>query len=287
MPGLDPSCHALAVDGDEQPLTTWGAGTHASSAARRDDVVLKDAGPGGPTVLALLRHLERVGFDGAPRVVGDGLGPDGRLTLTYVPGGSVHPRAWPDDACRAVGALLRRAHDAAGSFEPPADAVWARSWLHAIGDEDDLVIGHGDAAPWNIVGLDDRPQVLIDWDAAGPIERLTEVAYAVWLNAQLHDDDIAAAQALPPADVRARQARSIVDGYGLERSQRLLLVDRMVEVALAGVRADAEENDVDPESDAAVTASGYPLLWSVTWRARSAGWMFRNRRLLTDALVAG
>ncbi|GAA5141099.1 phosphotransferase [Nocardioides marinquilinus] len=273
------------MDGDEQRLTTWGTGAHASSAARQDDVVLKDAGPWAPTVLALLRHLERAGFDGAPRVVGDGIAPDGRLTLTYVPGGSVHPRAWPPDECRAVGALLRRAHEAAESFEAPADAAWGRSWLHEIGDEDDLVIGHGDAAPWNIVGLDRRPQALIDWDTAGPIERLTEVAYAVWLNAQLHDDDIAAAQALPPAYVRARQARNIVDGYGLNRPQRLVLVDRMVEVALAGVRADAEENDVGPESDAAVTASGYPVLWSVTWRARSAGWMFRNRRMLTDALV--
>ncbi|MDE0778786.1 MAG: hypothetical protein OSB43_21100 [Nocardioides sp.] len=62
-------------------------------------------------------------------------------------------------------------------------------------------------------------------------------------------------------------------------------MDRMVEVALAGVRADADENNVNPESAAAVTASGYPLLWSVTWRARSAGWMLRNKRLLTEALT--
>ena len=269
----------------EQPLTTWGAGTQASSAARLDNVVLKDAGPWASTVLALLRHLERVGFEGAPRVVGDGTAPDGRLTLTYVVGDSVHPRAWQDNECRAVGALLRSAHDATDSFQQPADAVWASSWLHGIGNEGDLVVGHGDAAPWNIVGRGARPEVLIDWDLAGPIERLTEVAYAVWLNAQLHDDDIATIQSLPPVEVRARQARDIVDGYGLGEPQRLVLVDRMVEVALAGVRADADENNVNPESAAAVTASGYPLLWSVTWRARSAGWMLRHKRLLTEALT--
>jgi hypothetical protein len=58
-----------------------------------------------PSVIALLRHLERVGFDGAPRVIGDGYAPDGRMTMSYLPGESPHPRAWPDDAVGAVGSL--------------------------------------------------------------------------------------------------------------------------------------------------------------------------------------
>ena len=182
-------------------------------------------------------------------------------------------------------ALLRRAHDAAQSFETPHGAVWADSWLREIGDDDDVVIGHGDAAPWNIVGPNATPAALIDWDLAGPIDRLTEVAYAVWLNAQLHDDDIAELHHLPPATTRARQARSIVEGYGLDRRQRARLLDRMIEVALAGVRADAIKYDLAPESTEAVSPSGYPVLWSVTWRARSAGWMFRNRRMLADEMT--
>lgn len=269
----------------EKPLSAWGAGEHRSSASLQGETVLKTAGDWSPTVIELLRHLERGGFKGAPRVAGSGIAADGRLTLTFVPGASPHPGPWPDDACFAVGALLRRAHDAAASFEAPPGSTWAPSWLREVGQHDDIIIGHGDAAPWNIVGPDASPAALIDWDLAGPIHRLTEVAYAVWLNAQLHDDDIASMQGLPAATGRVRQARSIVEGYELDRAQRGCLVDRMIDVALAGVRADAVEHGITPDSTDAVSSSGYPVLWSVTWRARSAGWMFRNRRLLSDALT--
>ena len=267
-------------------MSTWGAGEQASNAALRDGTVLKTPGPWVPSVIALLQHFEQTGFAGAPRVVGDGLAADGRLHLTYLPGITIHPRAWPIKACVAIGALLREAHDAAASFAAPEAQLWSSSWLRDIGDHDDLVTGHGDAAPWNIVGPGGAPSGLIDWDSAGPIDRLTEVAYAVWLNAQLHDDDIAQLQGLPPATERADLARAIVDGYQLSRQLRAMVVDRMIEIALASVRADAVEHDVTPDSTAAVSPSGYPVLWSVVWRARSAGWMFRHRQLLTNALTA-
>lgn len=237
-------------------------------------------------MLSLLRHLELVGFDGCPRVVGDGLLPDGRMRLTFAPGSSAHPKAWSDGAYAAIGALLRRAHDASASFELPRDAVWAESWLREVGAaEDDLVIGHGDAAPWNLVGPSGHPTALIDWDLAGPISRLTEVAYAVWLNAQLHDDDIADMHGLPDASTRARQAREIIEAYGLEQAQRAILVDRMIEVAVESARADAIAYNVTPASSDAVAPSGFPVLWSVTWRVRSAAWMLRNRRLLTNTIT--
>lgn len=268
----------------EKPLSAWGAGERRSSATLQGETVLKTAGHWSQAVIGLLQHLERVGFDGAPRVVGSGFAHDGRLAITFVPGASAHPGAWTDDACFAVGALLRRAHEATASFEVPPGTRWAASWIREVGQHDDIIIGHGDAAPWNIVGPNASPATLIDWDLAGPVDRLTEVAYAVWLNAQLHDDDIASMQGLPLADERMRQARSIVEGYELDRAQRARLVNRMIDVALAGVRADAIEHEIAPDSTDAVSPSGYPVLWSVTWRARSAGWMFRNRRLLSDVL---
>jgi hypothetical protein len=221
-----------------------------------------------------------------PRVLGSGLAADGRMTLSYVPGASPHPHAWPDSAAFEVGALLRRAHEAAASFEIPLNASWQGSWLRNITGSSDVVVGHGDAAPWNIVGTETSPRALVDWDLAGPIDRLIEVAYTVWLNAQLHDDDIAEMHGLPPAAVRARQARDIVDGYGLDSMRRAELVDRMIEVAVAGARADAVDHNITPDTDEAVTASGYPLLWSVTWRTRSAAWMQENRRLLSNAITA-
>jgi hypothetical protein len=262
----------------------WGSGDAASHAALSDGVVLTPAGPWTDTVLALLRHLERAGWPGAPRPVGSGRAADGRMALTYVPGESTHPQAWADEVVGRVGELLRGLHDATASFVAPSAAVWQGHWLREIGEQD-LVIGHGDPAPWNIVGPGRTPQFLVDWEYAGPVDRLTELAYAAWLNAQLHDDDIAAQHGLPDLAGRAQQLRQILDGYGLARGRRPELVDRMIEVAVRSARAEAVGAGVTPESTEAVGPDGYPVLWAIAWRARSAAWMLEHRRQLLAAVV--
>jgi hypothetical protein len=265
-----------------QQLSTWGSGSSPSGVSRFGDAVLRESGPWTAAVLDLLWHLERVGFVGAPRVVGDGYASDGRLALSFVPGESPHPGPWADDQVAAVGVLLKRLHEATASFTPAAGATWQDTWLHQIGSGDDMVVGHGDAAPWNIVGLGQRPQALVDWEFAGPIDRLTELAYAVWLNAQLHDDDVAELQGLPDARARARQVHAILDGYELPSNRRGDVVDRMIEVAVHAARAEAVMAHVHPDSTEAVDTEGYPVLWAITWRTRSASWMIRHRALLDD-----
>lgn len=265
---------------DEKQLSTWGNGAQPSDAARAGDVVLKSSGPWVPAVLSLLRHLERVGFTGSPRVVGDGYAADGRMAVAYVPGESPHPGAWANDQVGRVGALLRELHEATSTFVAPEDARWKPTWLRETGSGSDVVMGHGDAAPWNIVGRGGRPEVLVDWELAGPVDRMTELAYAVWLNAQLHDDDVAERVGLPDARARARQAHAILDGYGLPSKHRDRFVDRMIELAVHAARAEAMMANVTPESTEAVDESGFPVLWAITWRTRSASWMMRNRALL-------
>ena len=46
----------------EVPLWLEGSGPRASNAVRRDDVVLRRAGPWSPAVIALLHHLAARGF---------------------------------------------------------------------------------------------------------------------------------------------------------------------------------------------------------------------------------
>ena len=75
------------------------------------------------------------------------------------------------------------------------------------------------------------PVGFIDWEFAGPVDRLGEVAQAAWLNAQLHDDVVAERNHLPPAEVRARQLRLFVDAYGLDTAGRSQLVSRMIDHA--------------------------------------------------------
>ncbi|SNY46883.1 phosphotransferase [Paractinoplanes atraurantiacus] len=259
-----------------EQLGAWGAGAHPADAVLRDGVVHKTAGPWTPAVFALLDHLERAGFAGAPRVVGDG--------YSFVPGESPHPHAWPDEAVAGVGTLLRALHDATSTFTPPANAIWQPNWLRDLGG-DDMVIGHCDTGAWNIVGEQGRPDAFIDWEFAGPVDRLWELAETVWLNAQLFDDDVAEMQNLPDARSRARQARAIVDGYGLPRSARDDLVDRLSDVAIHSARHEAIAEHVTVDSTEAISPNGYPILWGITWRARSASWIAGNRPLLRRAML--
>lgn len=264
-----------------EPLGTYGSGGRAADATLDGGVVLKKAGPWAPAVIALLRHLEAVGFAGAPRVVGDGFAADGRVAVTYLPGESAHPRAWPDGTAYEIGKLLRQLHDATHDFVPPAPAAWQPLWLREFGG-DRRVVGHGDTGPWNIVG---PPLALVDWEFAGPVDAGWELAATVWLNAQLHDDDIAERHGLPDAAGRARQARAIADGYGLARAGRAELADRLLEVAVHAARAEVVGYGVTEDSTAAVAPDGYPILWGIAWRVRSASWIARHRDLLRRALT--
>lgn len=256
-------------------LDSWGSGAHVADAVLRDGVVHKTAGPWTPAVFALLRHLEEVGFAGAPRVAGDG--------YSFVPGESPHPHAWSDEAVGSVGSLLRRLHDATVKFTPPDGAAWQPHWLRDLGG-DDIVVGHGDPGPWNIVGRLGRADAFVDWEFAGPVDRLWELAEAVWLNAHLVDDDIADRQGLPDAATRARHARAIVDGYGLPRAARDELVDRLRDVAAHSARHEAVAHGVTIDTTTAVADDGYPILWGITWRARSASWIARNRTMIRRAV---
>jgi hypothetical protein len=248
---------------------------------RRGDVVIRDAGPWTPAVHALLRHLEAAGFTAAPRLVGSGLDAGGRETLTYIEGEFTQPGPWSLDGAAAVGALLRDLHEATRSFRPPPGAAWFPWHGRDLGGPD-RVIGHCDAAPWNIVARGGLPVALIDWETAGPVDPLTELAQVCWLNAKLHDDVVAEREGLSPLADRARQLAAMVDAYGLSARQRRGFVDRMVEFAVGDTAAEADSAAVTPELTAHPDA-----LWAMAWRARSAAWLLRHRGALEAAVTAG
>ncbi len=251
---------------------------HPRAVWRRGDVVVRETGAWTPAVHTLLRHLADVGFAAAPRLLGSGIDADGHETLTYIEGEFTQPGPWSLDGAAAVGALLRRLHDATAWYRPPADATWYPWFGRALGDEP-RVIGHCDAAPWNIVARDGLPVALIDWDFAGPVDPLIELAQACWLNAKLYSDDVAATEGLPPLAERARHLRAIVDGYGLPREQRAGFVDLMIEFAIHATANEADDFNLTPDS---VDTNA---IWSLAWRARSAAWMLRHRATLVNAIV--
>jgi ubiquinone/menaquinone biosynthesis C-methylase UbiE len=252
-----------------------------SDVHRRGPTVVRAAGPWTRSVHALLRHLESVGFDGSPRVVRDGFDSEGREVLSYIDGDFVHPHAWTDDGIVALGHMLRRFHDAAATFATPTEVIW-QPWF-TRSTRPDAICGHGDLGPWNIVARRGLPVGFIDWEFAGPLDRLDEVAQVAWLNAQLHDDDVAARNQLPPAADRARQLGLFADAYRLAPAERAELVTRMIEHAVR----DAANELTDTGGLKMAKAPDGPADpgWAVAWRLRSAAWLIRHRPLLQSALT--
>jgi hypothetical protein len=188
---------------------------------RVGDTVRRPLRPTSGATHALLRHLEEVGFDGAPRVLG--VDDAGREVLSYVPGQAVTAPApaWglTDDALRSVGRLLRRFHDATAAFDPAP-----YRWSHAApAPFDGHGIAHNDPNLDNVVFRDGRAVALIDFDLAGPGSPVWDVAAAARLWAPLRD----------PADVpHARsldRLRLFLDAYGLPSDQRGRVIDALVE----------------------------------------------------------
>lgn len=261
---------AIGIQRDETILS------EAKSVMRRDGLVMRPAMPWSTSVHKLLRHLEQTGFKEAPRVDGTGFAPDGRETLAYMDGEFVHPGPWSDEGIIEVGRLLRRLHDAAASFEPGADAVWQPWFLRELGGAN-RICGHGDVAPWNMVTKDGLPVALIDWEYAGPVDPMAELARVCWLFPQLHDDDVAERAGLPSLEVRARQLRLLVDAYGVDRERRSGLLNFIIEVAVFETAQEAIDGNVGPDS--------HGPLWGLAWRARAAAWMMRHRAVLERALM--
>ncbi len=275
--------------GSEVPLEGGGS----TPTARDGGLVLRESRPWTRSVHAVLEHLERQGLACAPRVAGDGFAADGRETLYFIEGDVGPPSGgWSDDGIWKLGQLLADAHGALLSFDPPPWVSWMPWWGRSLPGRP-RIVGHCDAAPWNVIARDGIPVALIDWDTTGPVGQLWDLAQAVWLNAQLHDDDVAERQGLPPAALRAARARVMCDGYGLEATRRQALIDLMIELAVRTAAQEAIDAGVSLEGTqpqpfgllgGGPPFSGHELLWAVTWRVRSARWMLDNRQLLERAL---
>lgn len=254
------------------------SGGGRTTVTRNGDVVFREVGPWAASVQSLLRHLERVGFAGAPRVIGAGFDARGRETLSFVSGEVINPKPWPDDAMHRLGHMLRAFHDATASFIVPGGALWQPWFCREIGGQA-RIIGHCDTAPWNVVSRDGSPVAFVDWELAGPIDPRMELAHTAWCNVRLFDDDVAAREGLAAPEVRARQIRLFLDGYALPRADRVSFVDTMIAFAIHAAAWEAIEPNVTHD-----TQDVTPL-WAIAWRTRSAAWMLRHRTTLEHALL--
>ncbi|WP_329585749.1 aminoglycoside phosphotransferase family protein [Kitasatospora sp. NBC_01250] len=158
----------------------------------------------------LLRHLERVGFTGAPRVLGGGP-QEGEEVLSLLHG-EVGGSPWPpallaDEGVVALGRWLRDYHEAVRDFRPSPQALWAGGdvpWRPG------LIMRHGDLGTWNSVWMPDGLVGVIDWDLAVPGEPIDDLAQLAWYSVPLRSPE------------RQRRAGYGPDGAPLARRLRLL-----------------------------------------------------------------
>jgi aminoglycoside phosphotransferase len=169
---------------------TGGYGT--PGVVRNGDTVRRGYGENAPFVHALLRHLEDVGFDGAPRFLG--IDDQGREILSFVEGEVVGELSEPLSEARlfSAGTLIRGFHDASAGSSLAGTAE---------------VVCHGELGPHNTVFVGDEAVALIDWDTAGPGRRVGDLDHAAWFYAEL-------TRRRDSPRAHARRVGALCEGYG-------------------------------------------------------------------------
>ncbi|WP_458126505.1 phosphotransferase [Paenibacillus sp. Z3-2] len=171
------------MSGQEEVFT----GGNVNQVVRIGETVRRQAKP-NPYVHELLSHLEKVGYDHAPRFLR--IDEQGREVLSYLEGivpGNDYPEIeeymWSDESLIGVAKLLRSYHDATVGFIATSESMNKYPGI----TEQDEVVCHNDFAPYNVVYKDGRPQGIIDFDMAGPGPRLWDIAYALYTSVPLAD----------------------------------------------------------------------------------------------------
>ncbi|MET8582217.1 aminoglycoside phosphotransferase family protein [Streptomyces collinus] len=199
---------------------------------RIGNTVHRPVGPWTPAVHGLLRHLEAVGYEQAPRVLG--FDEQGREVLTWIDGES-GPDGWAkvvnDRGLIAFARLLREYHDAVASYRPPGTTCWSTKTAGPVGDE---VICHGDFGPWNVVWCGSQPIGILDWDHALPAQRLHDVGYALEYAAPFRDDgECVRWLCYPQPPDRRRRLEVFAGAYGVTDTAGL--VDAVIGVQEEGI----------------------------------------------------
>jgi Phosphotransferase enzyme family len=177
-------------------------------------------------VHAFLRHLENVGFGGAPRV--HGTDDAGREILTFIEGDVLaagpgwrpgDPTPWPawartEECLLATARLLRSFHDAAATFAPPEGAAWRRYDVPALGSGE--AVCHGDIGPHNTVYRDGLPVAFIDWDTIRPNDPIVEFGAAAWKYVPLGDATYFEASDFPTRPALPRRLAAFARAYGVD-----------------------------------------------------------------------
>jgi hypothetical protein len=198
-------------DGPEIELP---AGDVTVGVVRIGDTVRRPRQETSQRVAGYLRHLEAVGFEGAPRYLG--VDSQGRDVLTFldgdVPGSPVDEWAAQDDVLPGVARLVRRLHDASEGYVAPARIVEPGRPQPQFPEGEPRLVAQRDVTPQNTVFRAGQAWGLVDFDLSDRTTRSIDLA-----NTAMHwvplCDPVDREPVHRDADV-VRRVRLMLDGYG-------------------------------------------------------------------------
>ena len=221
-----------------------------------------------PAVHDLLRHLEQVGFDAAPRPLG--YDDQGREVLTYLEGESgrdTWPLIVPDEGLAAFAHLLRRYHDAVASYHPPPETDWAYGVLPMQATD---IVCHGDFGPWNLVWREGKPVGILDWDLAYPGPARDDVAYALVYSVPARTDGHAMQwQGFTEPPPRRHRIEVFADAYGID-------VDGLADAIVTRQRKTSDHSRILKERG---LVAPWTTTWSIDQNDQLARWSDEHRHL--------
>ncbi|MDP9850442.1 phosphotransferase family protein [Streptosporangium lutulentum] len=225
------------IDASSGAVTLTG-GRMTEGVVLVDNSVRRPASVASEFVAALLKLFAQKKFDGAPRYLGQF---DGMDIFSYLPGEvPARFRTWSDEQVAAAGSLLRAMHDATRGSELAGRCS---------------VVCHHDVGPNNAVFQDDKPVAFIDWDTAAPGSPLEDLGYMAWTWCISSKQDA-------PVQKQAAQVRILADAYGLDRSERDVVVDCVLERQARNARFWAELLAVPGAAPASTEVIGGRIAWS-------------------------
>ena len=250
---------------------------NAGRVVRDGETVRRPLPVNASTLHAFLAHLRSTSGVEVPRLIRT---EEETEVVQFVPGdvGVAPYPTWVSthDALVTVAAILRRFHDASIGWRPPADASWSTAFADPAGGP---VVCHNDVCIENVVFREGSAAALIDFDFAAPGRRVWDVAMTARYWVPMTDPSLPAAADRNVGDPIGR-LRTFVDGYGLDKADRRVFVDVLLQAE------EVSRSFVAEQATRGVPA--FVAMWDLEARARftrKLAWIHANAAVITDRLT--
>jgi thiamine kinase-like enzyme len=238
---------------------------------KKDNMVIRPLEKWSENIHLLMNHFYNNGLP-VPKIIKI----DQEYEYTeYINGEMIHPKKWTDEGLFEIGKMVKKLHEIAKNFVQKKNMEWKPWYLRELGKPE--ICSHGDIAPWNIITKNNKPIGIVDWEYAGPIDTIIELARVCWLFPQLHDDDIGKLYDLPPPEKRGEQIKIILDAYELNKNDRKGFIEKIMETIICETAHEAIDENI--------TFDSVGKLWGMAWRNRSLYWILRNKKTLENKII--